>query len=339
MSTPTPPGPAFAEMALLLRGFQLSRMIQVAVTLGLADELTDGPQFAEPLALKVAADPQMLLRLCRALAAFGVFEIDAEGRIGQSIRSDTLRKTAVPTLYHAARYWDAPHLTSGWANLEHAVRTGGSAFEGVYHMPKFEYLQNHPGEAELFDLFMQHGPDDRQAAVAAAYDFTGARLVVDVGGGNGALLAAILGQYPGVRGLLFDQETVVARAALAFAALMERVEIQAGSFFEGVPPGGEVYLLSLILHDWDDEQCLKILTNIRTAMGPQKRLLVIERILGEPGPASPMTYLSDINMMVNLHGRERTREGFTALFRNSGFGEPRLWPTASPFWVLETWSA
>ncbi len=338
MSTPTPPDPAFAEVALLIRGFQLSRMIQVAVTLGLADELTDGPQFAGPLALKVGADPQMLLRLCRALAAFGVFEIAADGRIGQSVRSDTLRKTAVPTLYHAARYWDAPHLTGGWANLEHAVRTGGSAFEDVYHMPKFEYLKLHPDEAERFDLFMQHGPDDRQAAVAAAYDFTGVCLVVDVGGGNGALLAAILGRYPGVRGLLFDQEAVVAGAARALGELVERVDVQAGSFFEGVPPGGDVYLLSQILHDWDDEHCLKILTTIRTAMGSQRRLLVIERVLGEPGPSDPMTYLSDINMMVNLHGRERTREEFTTLFENSGFGGPRLCRTTSPFWILETWS-
>ncbi|WP_407572638.1 methyltransferase [Deinococcus altitudinis] len=339
MSTPTPPGPAFSEMALLIRGFQLSRMIQVAVTLGLADELADGPQFAEPLARKVGVDPQMLLRLCRALAAFGVFEVDAEGRIGQSVHSDTLRKTASPTLYHAARYWDAPHLTSGWANLEHAVRAGDPAFEGVYHMPKFEYLKHHPGEAELFDLFMQHGPDDRQAAVAAAYDFTGVSLVIDVGGGNGALLAAILGRYPEVRGLLFDQETVVSGAGRTLGEVGERVEVQAGNFFEHVPPGGEVYLLSQILHDWDDERCLEILTSTRTAMGPHKRLLIIERILGEPGPASPMTYLSDINMMVNLHGRERTREEFSALFRNSGFGELRLWRTTSPFWILETWSA
>ena len=338
MSTPTPPNPTFTEMALLIRGFQLSRMIQVAVALGLADELTDGPEFVAPLAQRVNAHPQMLLRLCRALAAFGIFEVDAEERICQSVRSDSLRKDAVPTLYHAARYWDAPHLTAAWANLEHAVRTGGSAFEGVYHMPKFDYLKLHPDEAELFDLFMQHNPDERQAAVAAAYDFTGAGLIIDVGGGNGALLAAILGRHSAVRGLLFDQEAVVAGAAQALNDLAGRVDVQSGSFFDGVPSGGDVYLLSLILHDWDDEHCRSILTNIRTAMGPQKRLLVIERILGEPGPPNSMTSLSDINMMVNLHGRERTRAEFTALLKASGFGELRLCKTSSPFWVLETWS-
>jgi len=338
MSLPTPPGPAFAEMALLIRGYQLSRMIQVAVALGLADELSGGPQFAHTLALRVGADPQMLLRLCRALASFGVFEIGADGRIGQSVHSATLRKTAAPTLYHAARYWDAPHQRESWANLEHAVRTGSPAFEGVYHMPKFEYLKLHADEADLFDLFMQHGPDDRQAAVAVASDFTGARVVVDVGGGNGALLAAVLGRYPEVRGLLFDQEAVVAGAARALGGLAERVEIQAGSFFERVPPGGDVYLLSLILHDWDDAHALKILTNVRTAMQPHQRLLVIERVLGEAEGPDPMTFLSDINMMVNLHGRERTREEFAALFGKSGFGPPRLYRTTSPFLVVETWS-
>ena len=338
MSTPTPPGPAFAEMALMIRGFQLSRMIQVAVALGVADELTDGPQLAESLALKVRAEPQMLLRLCRALAAFGIFEVDAEGRIGQSSHSDSLRKDAVPTLYYAARYWTSPHHNGAWASLEHAVRTGGSAFEEAYHMPMFDYLNLHPDEAEVFNLFMQHGFEDRQRAVANAYDFTGVRTIVDVGGGNGALLAAILGRYPEVRGVLFDQEAVVAGAGRTLGTLMDRVDVQAGNFFEEVPPGGEVYLLSAVLHDWSDEQCLSILARTRAAMGPQKRLLVIDRVMGEPGPLNPADYLIDITMMVNHRGRERTREEFTSLFRRSGFGEPRLTRTASSFWVLEAWS-
>ncbi|TSA81707.1 methyltransferase [Deinococcus detaillensis] len=336
MSTPTSPSAAFAEMDQLIRGFQLSRMIQVAVALGLPDQLTDGPEFAAPLALKVGADPQMLLRLCRALAAFGIFEIDADDRIGQSVRSDTLRKNAVPTLYHAARYWAAPHVTGGWANLEHAVRTGDCAFEAVYHMPVFDYLKLHPDEAELFNVLMQNGTGDRPAAVAAACDLTGASLVVDVGGGTGALLAALLERNPGMRGLLFDQEAVVAGAGRVLGELAKRVEVQAGSFFESVPPGGDVYLLSQILHDWDDEHCLSILANIRAAMGPQKRLLVIDQVMGESGPPSPMTYLTDITMMVNLHGWERTRGEFIALFNNSGFGEPQLHQTNSSFWVLET---
>ncbi len=338
MSTPTPSSSAFTEMDHLIRGFQLSKMIQVAVALGLADQLTDGPEFAAALALKVGADPQMLLRLCRALAAFGIFEIDADDRISQSVRSDTLRKNAVPTLYYAGRYWAAPHVTGGWANLEHAVRTGDSAFEAAYHMPVFDYLKRHSDEAELFNVLMQNGTGDRPAVVAAAYDFSGASLVIDVGGGTGALLAAILRRYPGTRGLLFDQEAVVSGAGRVLGELTERVDIQAGDFFESIPPGGDVYLMSQILHDWNDEHCLLILAKIRAAMGPQKRLLVIDQVMGEPGPLDPMAYLADITMMVYLHGRERTRKEFTALFNSSGFGEPRLYKTNSSFWVLETWS-
>ncbi len=337
MSTPMSPELAFTDMTLLIRGFQLSRMIQVAVALDLAEHLKDGPAFVPVLAQTVGADPQMLLRLCRALAAFGIFEIDAEERLRQSARSESLRKTAVPTLYHAVRYWDAPHQVRGWANLEHAVRTGGSAFEGVYQMPKFDYLNLHPDEAELFNLFMQHGPHDRQSAVAAAYDFTAARLVVDVGGGNGAQLAAILGRYSGVRGVLFDQAKVVAEARKTLSEWSDRVELQAGSFFERVPSGGDVYILSLILHDWNDEHCRLILTRTLEAMGPHARLLVIEQVLGEPSSVNPGVYLSDINMMVNLHGRERTRQEFTDLFLESGFRAPHLSRTDSPFWILETW--
>ena len=337
MSSPASDAPAFADMALLTRGFQLSRMIQVAVALDLADHLEGGPQPMTALALKADADPAMLLRLCRALAAFGIFAVDAEGVVAQTARSDCLRRQATPTLYHAARYWATPHVWGGWEHLEDAVRTGGSAFESAYGTPKFEYLKLHPDEAELFDQFMQHGPDDRQAAVVAAYDFADAGLVVDVGGGNGALLGAILRANLEVRGVLFDQEAVVAGAARTLADVADRVQVEVGSFFEAVPSGGDVYTLSLILHDWDDERCLGILANIRTAMEAGKRLLVVERVLDQPDrPASPATYLSDINMMVNLHGRERTLPEFTSLLERSGFEKPLLHATESPFCILET---
>ena len=319
MSSPASGSPTFADMTLLTRGFQLSRMIQVAVVLGLADHLEGGPQPVTVLALKADADPAMLLRLCRALAAFGIFEVDTGGLVA-----------------HTARYWATPHVWGSWGHLEDAVRTGGSALELAYGMPKFEYLKLHPEEAALFDQLMQHGPDDRQGAVVAAYDFAAAGLVVDVGGGNGALLAAILQANPEVRGILFDQEAVVAGAARTLADVADRVQVEAGSFFEAVPSGGDVYTLSLILHDWDDERCLNILANIRAAIAAGKRLLIVERVLDQPDrPTNPASYLSDINMMVNLHGRERTLPEFTSLLERSGFGKPVLHATRSPFCILE----
>jgi O-methyltransferase domain/Dimerisation domain len=344
MSSPATPAPAFGEMALLTRGFQLARMIQVAASLGLADLLAGGPQTAADLARQAGAHPDRLLRLCRALAAFGIFEVDAGGQVDQTCISQTprsacLRRDAVPTLHYAARYWGSPHVWGGWANLEHAVRTGESAFEAVYHQPKFDYLRDHPDEAALFDLFMQHGPDDRQGAVAEAYDFGGSGLVADIGGGNGALLAAILRRHAGVRGLLFDQAAVVAGAAELRGEFGERLQIQAGDFFQTMPSGGELYTLSLILHDWDDEHALDLLARLRAAMALGKRLLVIEQVLDSgDGVNRPVSFLSDIGMMVNLRGRERSLAEFAALFALSGFGPPQLYRTASPFCILETFS-
>jgi O-methyltransferase domain/Dimerisation domain len=337
MSIPVQASDPFPDLALLARAYQLSRMVQVAVSLGVADQLADGPQSAAALAAACGADAPMLLRLCRALAAFGLFTVDAEGLVSQNSRSAQLRRDAVPTLYHAVRYWAAPHVQAGWGNLEHAVRTGEPAFEGVFGMPKFDYLKQHPDEAELFDLFMQHSPEDRHAAVVAAYDFSGAQLVTDVGGGNGALLNAILTGNPGVSGLLFDQAAVVARASSVLAAHGGRLRAEAGSFFGGVPSGGDVYLLSRVLHDWDDAHALSILANIRAAMTAGARLLVIEQVLDPlPGRTNPMTYLSDMSMMMNLRGRERTLSEFEGLFTGSGFGAVRVFPTSLAVCILET---
>jgi hypothetical protein len=330
---------SFADMAFLVRAYQVSKMLQVAATLELADRISEGPRSTTSLALEAGAELSMLLRLCRALAAFGIFSVDADGNLSQTTRSECLRKNAKPTLYHAAKYWTAPAIWGAWGELEHAVHAGNPAFESVHHMPSFEYLKTHPEEAELFDLFMQHSPDDRHAAVTTTYDFSNADLVVDIGGGNGALLTAILHANPRTRGILFDQEAVVARADQQLAEFANRLEVKAGSFFETIPSGGDLYTMSQILHDWDDEHCLKILANTRAAMGPDKRLLVIERLLEqEAGLTNPISYLADINMMVNLHGRERTPGEFAQLFMASGFGQLQVIRTKSPFCILETFS-
>jgi hypothetical protein len=330
---------SFADMAFLARAYQVSKMIQVAVALGLADRVADSSQSISNLALEADAEPSMLLRLCRALAAFGIFAVDGDGNLSQTARSEALRKNIKPSLYHAIMYWTLPHLWASWANLEHTVRTGESAFDAVFGMSKFEYLKTNPKEAELFDLFMHNSPDDRHAAVVAAYDFSKADLVIDIGGGNGALLSAILNANPQARGLLFDQENVVEAANQALKDFTGRLQVQAGSFFKSIPAGGDVYTMSQILHDWDDEHCLKILANTRAAMGLNKRLLVIERLLEpEAGQTNPMIYLADINMMVNLHGRERSLSEFTQLFTACGFGTPQVTHTTSPFCILETTS-
>lgn len=334
---PTADGDGFADMTFLVRAFQVSSMVHVAASLELADRVADGPRPATTLASECGADASMLLRLCRALASFGIFGVDDDDQVSQTTRSAWLRQTSTPTMYHAARYWARPHQVKAWADLEHTVRSGECAFDHVYSMSAFEYFNANPAEATFFNLFMQHSPDDRHAAVAAAYDFSDG-LIVDVGGGNGALLAAILRSNSKASGLLFDRESVVANArqSLGELALSSRCRVEAGDFFRAVPPGGDIYTLSQILHDWNDKQCATILANCRAAMEAGQRLLVIERVLeSEPERMNPINYLADIVMMANNYGRERTCREYERLLGESGFGKPRIVSTTSAFGIVE----
>lgn len=326
---------ALADMRVLIRAFQISKMLGVAAALGLADRIGDSPKPLTVLARDCGAHPEMLLRLCRALAAFGIFTIDDSGNIAHTERSRLLRSDSHPTLHHAARYWTMPSNWAAWAALDDTVRTGRPAFETVFGVPNFTYLEAHPEEGRLFDDFMRHSPDDRHAAVIDAYDFSAVKLMVDVGGGNGGFVKATLTRNPGLQAVLFDQKEVVATAA---ATLTERCRIEPGNFFETVPAGGDLYVLSQILHDWDDANCRKILINCRTAMGASARLLVIERVLDlTPGKTDPTSFLSDMDMMVLFPGaKERTLAEYAELLQQTGFSAPRLIPTRSVFSILET---
>jgi len=322
------------DIALLIRAFQLSQMLSVAAELGIADRIDDQAVSVEDLARGSAAHPAMPLRMLRALAAFGIFAVDDAGRVTHSQVSHLLRRGANSTLHHAARYWTMHSNWAAWEKLEHTIRTGEPAFEAAFGMSNFEYLKENPEEAELFNRFMQHSPDDRHNAVAEAYDFAGIRTIIDVGGGNGALLAVVLQKYPALSGVLFDQEIAVKDAPTVLGPAGSRCKIVPGDFFAGVPAGGDAYLLSQILHDWDDEHCLRILRNCHDAMREDSRLLVIERVLESRG--NPMNYLSDMDMMVLFPGaHERTLKEYGELFAATGFGAPTLTRTRSPFCILE----
>jgi hypothetical protein len=325
-------------MRVLIRAFQISKMLNVAASLGLADLVDDTPRPLNAIALECGAHAEMLSRLCRALAAFGVFSVDDGGNIAHTALSRLLRRDSRPTLHHAARYWTMPSNWTAWAALEDTVRSGKPVFETVFGVPNFAYLETHPDEARLFDAFMQHSPDDRHAAVVDAYDFSAAGMLVDVGGGNGGFVKATLTKHPHLQAVLFDQKEVVAGAAATLGDCAGRCAIEAGDFFGRVPPDGDLYVLCQILHDWDDASCLKILRNCRAAMAAGTRLLVIERILDlSPGKSDPTNFLSDMDMMVLFPGaKERTLPEFTDLLRQTGFAEPKLIQTRSVFSILET---
>lgn len=326
------------EVTLQVRGYQLSAMLYVAAELGLADRIEGGARPLGELAAEAGADPGMLRRLCRALAAFGYFSVDGEGRLRQTERSAYLSRGASPTLHYAARALSAPDIWAAWGNLLHTTRTGESAFEATFGTPLFQYRELHPDRREIFDAFMRHSPEDRHAAVAEAYDFSGADTVVDVGGGDGALLKAILGTHKGVRGVLFDQPSVVANAAAVLGPLSDRCDIVGGDFFESVPAGGDIYTMAQILHDWNDERCRTILANCRAALKPDARLLIIERVLDDaPGRAAPTSFLLDMHMAVLFPGaKERSTAEFAELFRDSGLRSPVVLPTRSVFRIVET---
>jgi SAM-dependent methyltransferase len=331
----------YREMAFLVRAQQISKMIEVAATLGLADRIDGTPRSVDQLAAECGAHPGALLRLCRGLAAFEIFSVDTNNCIGHTARSRLLRTDSVPTVHYASRYYGLQSNWVAWSALEHTVRTGTPAFEERFGMPYFDFLHQRPEESEIFHKFMQSSPDDRHNAVANAYDFSNARLVVDIGGGNGALLAAILGKNPTVRGVLFDRPAVVADAEHVLGNVSDRCEIDAGSFFDRVTAGADVYLLSQVIHDWDDERAIKILTNIRRAMAHGGRLLIIERFLSEaPDGALAISYLSDIHMMVLFPGaRERTTREYASLLGQAGFASPLPVMTQSPFYILEAMAA
>jgi hypothetical protein len=325
-----------SELDLLIRGYQISRMIRVAADLAIADRIR--PQewrSVSDLAQSCGVHPEPLRRILRALAAFGVFRVEGDGQVAHSSRSLSLRSDAPNSLHAAARYWTAPGSWRAWGELDAAL-TGNTPHRVAWNTSRFDYLRDHPEEARIFHAFMARTPDGRLGALTAAYDFSNATLIVDVGGGNGEALRLILSRYPNLRGLVFDREDVITTITAA-DRLDGRIAIEAGSFFERVPAGGDVYLLNWILHDWSDEDCLRILRICRAAMNDDARLLIGEALL-DPDPArgQPAAYLFDVHMMAMFgEARERTESEFCDLLAASGFAFERSIATASPFSVIE----
>ena len=325
---------------LLIRGFQVSRMLRLVADLTVADKLPDdGARNVDDLASACGVQATPLLRVLRALAAFDVFCVTVDGQVSHSPRSRLLRSDASTSLHTAARFWAAPGSWRAWGELDAAL-TGGNPHQVAWQTSRFDYLRQHANEARLFDEFMAAMRDDRHEAVAAAYDFSGANLIVDVGGGNGETLRRVLRRFPGARGLVLDRDDVV-EAIPAAARLDGRIDVRGGDFLQSVPAGADRYLLVRVLHDWPDEECVRILKNCRSAMPDQARLLIVEQLL-EPDPqrGRPTAYLLDIQMMAMFgSGRERSREEFERLLSASGLIAIRVIPTESAVSIVEAASA
>ena len=319
--------PPPATLLQMMTGYWVSQALHVAAKLGIADLLADGPVDCEDLAAATDTHAPSLQRVLRALASVGVFTEVSPGSFALTPLAELLR-TETPGSMRALAIMYAEEQYRAWGELLHSVRTGEMAFDHQFGMGYFEYLAQHPEADRVFNEAMTGWTHQLVGAVMDTYDFSPFKTIVDVGGGYGTLLAAILRSNPGTRGVLFEQPHVVASAEeqLVAAGVADRCTFVGGDFFAAVPTGGDAYVLSQILHDWDDERCVAILGQCRRVMPDHGKLLVVELVLPE-GDEPFLGKWLDLHMLVLLGSRERTAAEYDTLFRAAGFKLARVVPT------------
>lgn len=334
-SGPSPAGDA-AMLRQLIMGFRTTQLIHVAAKLGLVDRLRQGSQTAAQLAAAVDAEPRALHRLLRALAGLGIFAETADHGFTLTPLARLLQADAPGSLRDLAVLYGEEWLWQAYGRLDFSVATGRPAFTQVHGQPFYDYLRDHPAAGAVFDAAMSGYSKLEAEAILAAYDFSGVARVVDVGGGQGALAAALLRAHAHLSAVVLDlaPAVAVAEGRLAAAGLADRATCLAGDFFTAVPPGGDLYLLKSILHNWSDDDAVRILRSCRRAMADRARLLVIERVL-PAGNAPAEAKLFDINMLVVVGGAERTLPEYRGILEAAGFSLARILPTQSPVSLIE----
>jgi hypothetical protein len=321
----------------MLTGLFLARSLFLSADLGLADHLKNGPLPLADLAARTGSNPDALYRMLRALAAAGVFEERPGRHFANSELSTFLRSDVEGSLHAVARWLGDGAGWAAWGRLDHSVRTGAPAFDAHFGCDCFSYMQRHPHTLDVFQAAMSSYSALTGEAVAAAYDFSTAGTLLDVGGGHGSLLGFILDRWAGPSAILFDRPEVIARAerALCGGPHAGRIRLEAGDFFERVPEGADTIIMKHILHDWSDERCLLVLANCRRSLARGGRLLVVDSVLTDQ-PESAFAKFLDLEMLVlTPGGRERTQDELEALLTRSGFELARLLPTRSPVAIAE----
>jgi hypothetical protein len=307
----------------------LARCVGMAAEIGIADLVATVPRSPAELAATCGVHADALMRILRFLAANGIFRADEAGRIHNTDASEVFRADAPESLRDLVRQSWQDVIWDTYRHLPQTLKTGAPAFTAAFGMDFFDYLAAHPEIGARFDASMARMSAAENPVIAQAYDF-GGKQIVDVGGGQGGLLAAILAAHPSARGVLYDQPHVLANSEhLAVAAFKDRCTLANGNFFDAVPTGGDVYILKRILHDWPDDKAVRILTACRAAMAPTARVLVIDAII-KPGNDADANKLLDVGIMALLNGRERTAEDFRSIFANAGLGIRQIIPPHAP---------
>ena len=323
-----PPPPV--QMIQMLTGFQISQALYVAAKLGVADQLLDGPRPVADLADAVGADQSSLRRLLRTLASMGVFTESEPGIFAVTPLARTLAADEPGSMRDVALMWMETHYAP-FARLLDTVKTGDTAADIHYGEPFFDWISQYPDQVGQFTGAMANITDGIKAGAVAAYDFDGCGKIVDIGGADGALLAQILAGAPSTTGVTFDLPHVIAEADAAIKGhgLGDRLDAESGNFFEAVPAGADTYLLSLVLHDWDDERAGRILENIRQAAEPGATIIALEPVM-PAGDEPHMSKMLDLTMLAMTGGLERTEDEHRQLFERAGLTFHHVVSTPTP---------
>jgi len=325
------------QMVGVLAGLWVARSVSAAAKLRLADQVGDGAaKSVEELAAATKTHAPSLYRLMRGLAGAGFFAEEPGKRFRNTPLSDVLRTGVQGTMRAAADSIMGGSHWRAWGDLEHAVRTGGIAFDHAHGTDCWSFFANHDEEQRTFNQAMTDFTKLFNPAIVKGFDFSRAGTLADIGGGHGALLMSVLQENPAVRGILFDQPRVVEGAAgpLKDAGLAGRCQLVGGNFFESVP-AADTYMMKMILHDWNDERSGVILRNVHRASKPGARLLVMDSVVPASNAEPSLARLMDLNMLVMTGGKERTEAEFRELFERAGFNLVKVHATESPVTIVE----
>lgn len=320
------------SMVRLFMGYIPTRVIYAAAKLELTDHIGADGARAQDLAEKLRIDAAALYRVMRVLAGLGVLHQDDNDRFFVTPFGDTLRKDSPQSVRDYAIY-SHEIVYDAFKDMADCVRAGNPVIDDY-----FAFLRANPDKEAVFHAGMSNRSRSETTAILEAYKLSNPQTVVDVGGGNGGFLSAILASYEQISGVLVDQPSGIEAAKAGRGGPLPRCQLVAQDFFDGVPPGGNTYVLKRILFDWTDEEALRILKNCRQAMNGKARLLIIEPLIGEPNEPCP-AHLYDMTFLVMLHGRLRTADEYSRLLGQAGFRLQRIVPTDSDVSILEAFVA